>query len=136
MTEPSFGSADAAAIITAIVTEANRRAVVVTIAVADAAGGLISLHRMDGCARLATITVQRKIASVTLTGASTAETATALTDEPTLAPSMLAAGVFPVPGGVPVRPDGRLVGVVAVSGASSAEDDDLARAGISATVGL
>jgi uncharacterized protein GlcG (DUF336 family) len=35
-------------------------------------------------------------------------------------------GLIPIPGGVPVRRAGVLVGAVAVSGASSAEDHELA----------
>jgi glc operon protein GlcG len=95
---------------------------------------LLLLHRMDGCARLATVTVQRKIATVVLTGRSTLELADSFAadsaDEPGLLPAMIGgAGVFAVPGGLPIVHGGEILGVVAVSGSSSADDHDLAVAG-------
>lgn len=105
----------------------------VTVAVADAAGGLIVLRRTDGCARLATITVQRKIATVLATGTATIDLADSLAansrDEPGLLISMVVTGMFAVAGGVPLLRRGEMVGVIAVSGASSADDHRLAEIG-------
>jgi len=44
-------------------------------------------------------------------------------------------GIVPVAGGVPIVVDGRVVGAIGVSGASSAQDDEVARAAIAAAPG-
>lgn len=44
-------------------------------------------------------------------------------------------GIIPVAGGVPIVVDGRVVGAIGVSGASSAQDDEVARAAIAAALG-
>jgi uncharacterized protein GlcG (DUF336 family) len=44
-------------------------------------------------------------------------------------------GIVPVAGGVPIVVDGRVVGAIGVSGASSAQDDEVARAAIAAVLG-
>lgn len=44
-------------------------------------------------------------------------------------------GIVPVAGGVPIVIDGRVVGAIGVSGASSAQDDEVARAAIAAVLG-
>jgi uncharacterized protein GlcG (DUF336 family) len=44
-------------------------------------------------------------------------------------------GIMPVAGGVPIVVEGRVVGAIGVSGASSAQDDEVARAAIAAVLG-
>ena len=44
-------------------------------------------------------------------------------------------GLMPVAGGVPIVVEGRVVGAIGVSGASSAQDDEVARAAIAAVLG-
>ncbi len=44
-------------------------------------------------------------------------------------------GIMPVAGGVPIVVDGRVVGAIGVSGASSAQDDEVAREAIAAVLG-
>jgi uncharacterized protein GlcG (DUF336 family) len=44
-------------------------------------------------------------------------------------------GMVPVAGGVPIIIDGLVVGAIGVSGASSAQDDEVARAAIAAALG-
>jgi uncharacterized protein GlcG (DUF336 family) len=44
-------------------------------------------------------------------------------------------GMVPVAGGVPIVVGGRIIGAVGVSGASSAQDDEIARAAIAAALG-
>ncbi|WP_284223679.1 heme-binding protein, partial [Brevundimonas denitrificans] len=44
-------------------------------------------------------------------------------------------GIVPVAGGVPIVVDGRVVGAIGVSGASSAQDDEVGRAAIAAVIG-
>jgi uncharacterized protein GlcG (DUF336 family) len=121
-----------AEVMTDTVTEAARgRGLVVTVAVADAGGALIRLVRMDGAAGLSVVTAQQKIITVLRTGRSTQEVTDELVGESAAEPALLLGmvvhgGIMPIPGGVPVRGDGVLVGAVAVSGASSAEDHELA----------
>ena len=44
-------------------------------------------------------------------------------------------GIVPVAGGVPIVVDGQVVGAIGVSGASSAQDDEVARAAIADVLG-
>ena len=100
----------------------------VTVAVVDAAGELIALERMDGAA-LTTVAVA--------TGK--ARTAARFRRETRLLDSAVTAGriqtlafegVVPIEGGVPVLHNGVVIGAVGVSGATSVQDAQMAKAGI------
>lgn len=123
--------AAAAAMAQTVTTAAAGRGLSVTVAVADAQGSLVTLVRMDGAAGLSVVTAQKKIASVVRTGRSTRDVTEEFVAESAAEPALLLGmvvhgGIVPIPGGVPVRRDGVLVGAVAVSGASSDEDHELA----------
>jgi glc operon protein GlcG len=108
--------------------EAQRRGWSVTIAVVDAAGELLYLQRADDAAS--------NTADFALAKARTA----ARFRRPTRAldsvvaggrPHLLAIdGALPIEGGLPIEFDGRVIGGVGVSGATSAQDGLVARAGL------
>ena len=102
----------------------------ISVAVADPAGELRAFVRMDGAAALSAETVRRKCRTVALTGRASGEfgrqLAVDLAREPELFHAMLGLGMFPVGGGIPVKVDGQVVGIVAVSGASSDDDQAIA----------
>lgn len=104
----------------------------ISVAISDPGGELRAFSRMDGAAPLSGETARRKCRTVALTGRPSGEfgriIAAELASEPELFHSMLGVGMFPIGGGVPVRVDGRTVAIVAVSGASSDADEQLARA--------
>jgi glc operon protein GlcG len=123
--------ATAQAGIAAAVKAAGERGVGVVVAVAAASGDPIALVRMDGVPPLAAESALRKCRTVALTWRSTASFAAALKadleTEPEFFHGMHHVGpLMTIGGGVPVVVDGSLAGAVAVSGASTADDVELA----------
>ncbi len=113
------------------VADAARLGVRISVAVADEAGGLLAFARMDGATRLSARTAVAKTQTVILAGKPTMdlgrEWREELSAEPELFYGMIARpDVVPFGGGVPVRLDGRLAGAVAVSGATSVQDHEIA----------
>ena len=114
------------------VADAARLAVRISVAVADEAGALLTFVRMDGATRLSARTAVAKTQTVILTGKATLDLGQEwrsedLAVEPELFYGMIARpDVVPFGGGVPVRLDGRLAGAVAVSGATSVQDHEIA----------
>jgi uncharacterized protein GlcG (DUF336 family) len=111
--------------------DARRLGVRISVAVADEAGALLAFARMDGATRLSARTAVAKTQTVILTGKATLDLGQEWRDElgvePELFHGMIArSDVVPFGGGVPVRLDGRLAGAVAVSGATSVQDDEIA----------
>ena len=111
--------------------DARRLGVRISVAVADEAGALLAFARMDGATRLSARTAVAKTQTVILTGKATLDLGREwredLAVEPELFYGMIARqDVVPFGGGVPVRLDGRLAGAVAVSGATSVQDHEIA----------
>jgi uncharacterized protein GlcG (DUF336 family) len=111
--------------------DARRLGVRISVAVADEAGALLVFARMDGATRLSARTAVAKTQTVILTGKATLDLGQEWRDElgtePQLFYGMIARpDVVPFGGGVPVRLDGRLAGAVAVSGATSVQDHEIA----------
>jgi len=129
--EPELGLAAARQIADEAVREATRLAVRISVAVADEAGSLLAFARMDGATRLSARTAADKTQTVILTGKATLdlgrEFREQLGEEPELFHGMIARpDVVPFGGGVPLRISGRLAGAIAVSGATSIQDHQIA----------
>lgn len=121
----------AQAAVAAVASEATARHIGVVVAIAAGSGDLIALARMDGVPPLAAESAIRKCRTVGLTWRSTESFAASLRGdlqtEPEYFHGMHHVGpMMTVGGGVPIVVDGSLVGVAAVSGASTADDIDLA----------
>jgi glc operon protein GlcG len=117
-----------------VISDAEHRGVGVVVAVAAASGDLLAMARMDGVPPLAAESAIRKCRTVSLTWRSTASFAQMLRDdlatEPEFFHGMHHIGpLMTIGGGVPIVIDGRLVGIIAVSGASTADDIELAELG-------
>jgi uncharacterized protein GlcG (DUF336 family) len=115
----------------AALDEAEKRGLRIAVAVTGPAGDLKAFARQDGVAPLAALTAQRKCWSVATTWRSTQEFGAILKEslevEPELFHGMLMVGqMTAIEGGVPIRSGAWMVGTVAVSGASSVEDRELA----------
>jgi glc operon protein GlcG len=120
--------------------DARRLGVRISVAVADEAGALLAFARMDGATRLSARTAVAKTQTVILTGKATLDLGQEWRDElgtePQLFYGMIARpDVVPFGGGVPVRLDGRLAGAVAVSGATSVQDHEIAERAAAAAGG-
>ena len=127
----SLGLAAAQQVAEQAMEDARRLAVRISVAVADEAGALLAFARMDGATRLSARTAVAKTQTVILTGKATLdlgrEWREELDVEPELFHGMIARpDVVPFGGGVPVRIGGRLAGAVAVSGATSVQDHEIA----------
>ena len=125
----------ATAAVEAAVAEAKVRGAGVVVAVAASSGDLVALARMNGVPPLAAESAIRKCRTVAITWRSTASFAASLKadleTEPEFFHGMHHIGpLMTIGGGVPIVVEGRLVGAVAVSGAST--DDDIALAELAA----
>ena len=129
--KPFLSLADARRIAAAAEAEADAHGWVVTIAIVDDGGHLLWLQRLDGAAPVSAPIAPAK-----------ARTAALGRRESRLYEEMINQGrtsFLSVPGieallegGVPVMLDGHCAGAVGVSGVKSAEDAQIARAGIAA----
>jgi glc operon protein GlcG len=136
----SVGLALARQIVDAAIRDAGRLQARISVAVADGAGSLLAFARMDGATRLSARTAVDKTRSVILTGTATLEFGENLrgdlAGEPELFHGMIARGdLVPFGGGVPLIIDGRLAGAVAVSGATSSQDHEIAARAVAAAAG-
>ena len=134
-----LGLTEARQIVEMTLEDASRLGLRISVAVADEAGGLLAFARMDGATRLSARTAVDKTQTVILTGKATLdlglEWREELGTEPELFHGMIArANVVPFGGGVPVRISGGLAGAVAVSGATSLQDHEIAARAASAVV--
>ena len=130
--QPSLGLTQARQVADEAVSDAGRLHVRISVAVADEAGALLAFARMDGATRLSARTAFDKTQTVILTGKATLEFGRNLREdlgeEPELFHGMIARrDLVPFGGGVPLLIAGRLAGAVAVSGATSIQDHEIAQ---------
>lgn len=110
--------------------EAEKNGWKLVIAILDDGGHLLYLERMDG-AQLGSIQVaQDKARSAVLFKRPTKALEEAVTGGRTV--MMKLAGAIPVEGGHPIMAGEELIGAIGVSGASSAQDSQVAEAGLKA----
>lgn len=129
--KPVLGAADVKLIAAAAEAEALRNQWAVSIAIVDDGGHLLSLQRLDRAAPISVYICQEK-----------ARTAALGRRESRIYEEMINGGrhsFLSVPvlqgmleGGVPIMAGGHCVGAVGVSGVKSAEDAQIAQAGIAA----
>jgi len=129
--EPELRLAAAQQIADQAVHEASRLGLQISVAVADEAGALLAFARMDRATRLSARTAVDKTQTVSLTGNATLDLGREFRDqlgeEPEVFHGMIARpDIVPLGGGVPLRISGRLAGAVAVSGATSIQDHQIA----------
>jgi glc operon protein GlcG len=124
-----------------IVDAAEAAAVVknlkVAISVVDANGDLVYFRRMDGAIAAGVTAAPGKARAAILFGLPTKEVAdAAAAGKPltaNLTPAGLATGTVSVlQGGIPVFKDGKLIAGIGVGGATSAQDEGIAKAGLEA----
>src|SRR5580765_4817374 len=129
--------ATAQAGVAAAVREATQRGIGVVVAVASASGDPLALARMDGVPPLAAESALRKCRTVSLTWQSTEAFAASLRGdletEPEYFHGMHHVGpMMTIGGGIPVVVDGAMIAIVAVSGASTADDIAIAEVAVAA----
>jgi glc operon protein GlcG len=125
--------AEAERILQAAKKKAQDMGVKVAISVVDPRGDLVAMVRLDGALwRTAPVSRGKAFASVAF-GAPSGEL-TARADNPVMRSLILMEGgnIIPQQGAVPIKRGDELLGAIGVSGATSQEDEDIARAGIAA----
>ncbi len=123
--------AAAQAAIVDVTAEATSRGVGVVVAIASPSGDLVAVARMDGVPPLAAESAARKCRTVAMTWRSTESFAASLKGDLEIEPEYFhgmhhVGPMMTVGGGVPIVSGGHLIGVAAVSGASTADDIALA----------
>jgi len=133
-TTVSLGHAEAQRAIEAIQQEIERRGTPVTVAVADSGGELIGLLRMDGAPLSSIVIASNKAWTAARERKSTEEVGRAARDSVDgFEMSYFGDGRYTGwGGGIPVRVNDVVVGAVAVSGLTSAQDVELAQIGVAA----
>jgi len=111
-------------------SEALRRNWAVTIAIADEGGHLLWLQRLDGAPLISMDIATGKAHTSAMGRRPSKSFADRIADGETSVLSMPGGLTF-LEGGEPIMVDGECVGAVGVSGVKSAEDAQIARAGIS-----
>ena len=128
-----IGLEAAQALIDRAIEAGRARGFRLAIAVVEPSGELVAFGRMDDVQYGSINVAQAKARSAARFRAPTSAL------EERLAGGRMALlaidGILPVAGGVPIVVDGRVVGAIGVSGASSAQDDEVARAAIAAATG-
>src|SRR5690606_935833 len=129
--KPVLGASDVKLIAAAAEAEALRNQWAVSIAIVDDGGHLLSLQRLDGAAPISTYICQEKARTAAL-----GRRESRIYEEMINGgrQSFLSAPVLQgmLEGGVPIMAGGHCLGAVGVSGVKSAEDAQIARAGIAA----
>jgi uncharacterized protein GlcG (DUF336 family) len=128
-----IGLETAQALIDRATAAASARGFRMAFAIVEPSGALVAFERMDDTQYGSIAVAQAKARSAALY-----RTATSVSEERLAGgrTALLALdGMVPVAGGVPIVVDGRIIGAIGVSGASSAQDDEIARAAIAAALG-
>ncbi|MCE2968696.1 MAG: heme-binding protein [Burkholderiales bacterium] len=130
MTKNVLGADDVKRIAAAAEAEAKKNHWPVTIAIADDGGHLLWLQRMDGAAASSAYIAPEKARTAALGRRESKVYEDMINQGRTSFLSVPLLGMLE--GGVPIMVDGQVVGAVGVSGVKSAEDAQVARAGIAA----
>lgn len=125
-----IGYGDAKVVLDAALAEARRNGWMLAIAIVEPSGELVAFARDDGAGYAATGVAQDKA----VTAARFARETRAFTEgfnNGRLWP-LVVDRMVPIDGGVPIVVDGRTIGAIGVSGASAAQDGQVARVGAAA----
>ncbi len=131
LSKPILTSKDVKRIATAAEAEAAKNGWAVTIAIVDDGGHLLALQRLDGAAPISAHIAPAKARTAAL-GRRESRVYEEMINQGRV--SFLSAPTLEglLEGGVPVLVEGHCLGAVGVSGVKSAEDAQIARAGIAA----
>ena len=129
---PSLSRAGAEAVLARTLAAAEREEVAVVVWVVDVAGHDLALTVMDGSPLLSRQVAADKAWTAIAFGQPTDWWSDLLADQPALSALARNNRLMAVPGGVPLRLDGEVVGGLGVSGGTAEEDARIAAAGAAA----
>lgn len=124
-------AADVKAVVAAAETEAAKQNWPITVAVVDAGGHLLHLHRMDGAAPVSAHIAASKARSAAMGWRETKGYEDMINGGRTAFLSAPAIDGL-LEGGVPIMKEGQCLGAVGVSGVKAPEDAQVAHAGVAA----
>ena len=130
-TKPALTFADVQKMAAASRAEAEKNKWNVSIAVVDDGGYLLYLERLDGAGPITAQVAEAKARTAAITRRPTKTWEDLIKDRPAM---MKFPDNLPIQGGVPIMAQGECVGAIGVSGVQSAQDEQIANAGI-ATLG-
>jgi glc operon protein GlcG len=116
--------AGARIVLQAAIKRAQQRNAPSAIAVVDPAGDLIAFQRMDGVRQASTELAIQKARTAARLQRPTAEIDDSINQDRT---AFVTAAIVSLRGGMPVRPNGEVVGAVGIAGSSKETDVDVAR---------
>ena len=128
--KPCLTNEDALAMAAAAKTEAQKNGWRMTIAIVDDGGRPWYLERMDGAMPMTTEVALAKARTSSVSQRPTKVWQDRVADGATQ--FLTFSEIFPVQGGVPILVDGLCIGAIAASGATGAEDEQVANAGLAA----
>jgi glc operon protein GlcG len=128
-TKPCLTAADVNTMMAACLAEAEKNKWKVTVAIVDDGGFMLNVMRMDG----AVVTTAEVAVGKARTAALTQRPSKFFEDRVKERPAFLSfpAGLL-IQGGLPIMHQGDCVGAIGVSGVQSSEDEQIAKAGITA----
>jgi len=129
-TRPVLTLEDCSRIHAAAQAEARRNSWIVAIAIVDDGGHLLHFARMDGATPANAAIAVDKARTAAISRRSSGKWEQLIKDGRTGMLNM--PGILPVQGGVPIVVEGSCIGGVGVSGVQSAQDEQIAQAGIDA----
>ena len=132
-TRPSLTLEDCQKIYAAAEAEARRNNWLVAIAILDDGGHLLHFARMDGATPANAAIAVDKARTAAVSRRSSGRWEQLIKDGRTGMLNM--PGILPVQGGVPIVAEGSCIGGIGVSGVQSAQDEQIAQAGIDALLG-
>jgi glc operon protein GlcG len=131
-TRPALTASDVQQMATACRAEADKNKWAVTVAIVDDAGALLYLERLEGAGPMTAEVATAKARTAALTRRPTKVWEDLVKDRPVM---MKFPDNLPIQGGVPILAQGECVGGIGVSGVQSSQDEQVAKAGLTA-VGL
>jgi glc operon protein GlcG len=121
---PTMSAEVSRRLIDAVVSEAARLSVPVTVVTVDESGVVKALHRMDGAPLVSIQTAQSKAYAAAATGMPTDDFYSAISADGAAVASFAGRpGLALVGGGLPVLANGQVAGAVGVAGAMTADED-------------
>ena len=118
--------------VAAAISEAARNGWTMAVAIVDPAGDLVSFEKMDETQTGSVTVSQSKARSAARFKRPTKAFQDALTSTPDGLRILGIEGAVPVEGGLPIVLDGKIIGAIGVSGGTSQQDGQCAKAGVDA----
>ena len=128
-TVPQLESAEIEAVMTAARAAATARGLAMTIAIVDDGGYPLRLERMDGAGKLTAKVALAKARTAALMRAPSRALAERVAAEPAL---LALTDYLPMPGGVPLKSGGIVIGAIGISGGRNEDAEAVAEAGAAA----